>query len=349
MTDEQLDRMVRDADPYRPELLGPLDDEQAALLTEITTQPALKLVVKRRSVFRHAAAAVATAAVLAGVFVVTVVVHDRSGDDRAGPAVSNGWPTTDPAVLKAAEESPRLLIDQPGWTVTSVYGFAGPDGSLSYSNAGRQIELTWYAADQYQSYYKDRLEVSPPQPVLVDRWPANVFRYTDSDFEAMLTPRDGTFVGMRTSGTWTRAQFDELLTRVKRVNVRTWQAALPLSVVTPPKAEKAAGKILADVPLPPGFDVTTLNDLGTNDAYQFGADVTGRVGCGWIAEWKRANQAGDQPAKVRAATALRSSHHWQVLSQMQSEGDYPMIFWETADLVAAGRPPTHDAEGLGCP
>jgi hypothetical protein len=54
MTDEQLDRMVRDADPYRPELLGPLDDEQAALLTEITTQPALKLVVKRRSVFRPA-------------------------------------------------------------------------------------------------------------------------------------------------------------------------------------------------------------------------------------------------------------------------------------------------------
>jgi hypothetical protein len=52
--------------------------------------------------------------------------------------------------------------------------------------------------------------------------------------------------------------------------------------------------VLADVPLPPGFDPATAGEgLGTNDAYQFGAQVTGRVGCAWIAEWERARQVGN--------------------------------------------------------
>ncbi len=106
--------------------------------------------------------------------------------------------------------------------------------------------------------------------------------------------------------------------------------------------------MLADVPLPPGFDTVALNDIGTNDPYQFGARVTSRVGCGWIAERLRAKNAGDTAALQRAADALRGSHEWKVLHQMDEQGDWPEVFWETADQVAAGNPPAGYRLALGC-
>ena len=69
-----------------------------------------------------------------------------------------------------------------------------------------------------------------------------------------------------------------------RVDVRTWLAALPANIVTPDRAGAAAAEVLADVPLPPGFDVGSLDVRGADDPYQFGAAMTGRVGCAWIAE-----------------------------------------------------------------
>ena len=58
----------------------------------------------------------------------------------------------------------------------------------------------------------------------------------------------------------------------------------------------------------PNFDITALGDIGINDRYQFGAQLTGRIGCAWIAEWLRAKQAGDDTALRTAGDALRSSH-----------------------------------------
>jgi hypothetical protein len=36
-------------------------------------------------------------------------------------------------VLQAAEQNPRLLIDEPGWTATTVYGFAEKEGTIAWS------------------------------------------------------------------------------------------------------------------------------------------------------------------------------------------------------------------------
>jgi hypothetical protein len=184
--------------------------------------------------------------------------------------------------------------------------------------------------------------------VKVDGWQGDLFRYSASDFAVMLQPRDGSFVELRTGSAWTRSEFDRVLADVVQVDARTWLAALPAEIVTPQGVAEQAAKVLADVPLPPGFDTASLNDLGTNDAYQFGAKVTSRVGCAWIAEWLRAKKAGDDAARQRAADALRSSHKWKVLHQMKDEGAWPEVFWETADKVAAGNPPRGYGEALGC-
>lgn len=384
MTDEELDRLVRDADPYRPDVVGRLGGARRILLEEIMSVPTLEPVGQPpqtpqspqpsqptgragRRLARRLVAPVAAAAVVAGLLVVSTMAPEqpdggqeaattpgastgtaRAGTGSAGTGSAGAPVAYSPVALQAAEENPRLLIDQPGWRVTTVYGFAEKQGTISFDNGGRQLEMNWYPADQYDGYHADRLTVSRPEPVTVDSWPGDVFTYSASDFAVMLRPRDGVFVELRTGGGWTRPDFNQALTKVVRVDVPTWLAALPPEIVTPGRADAAAAEILADVPLPPNFDTAALAGLGTNDSYQFGAEVTSRVGCAWIAEWLRAKRADDDAALRRAADALRGSHNWRVLREMQDDGGWSDVFWETADKVAAGHPPKGYADGLGC-
>ncbi|PWR06816.1 hypothetical protein DKT68_21130 [Micromonospora acroterricola] len=361
MTDEHLDRMVRDADPYRPDVVQHLDGAAQNLLEEIMSAPTLESVAeppgprarRRRTLLSGLASASVAAAVLAVLFGVSVVNSDQPADREAAPVTSPTSEATAPVaysamVLKAAEESPRLLIDQPGWKAVTVYGFAEKEGTIAFRNDKRELAMNWYPAGQYDGYRQDRLHVSKPEQVKVDGWAGELFRYTASDFAVMLRPRDGSFVELRAGGAWTRGEFDRVLADVVRVDARTWLAALPAEIVTPDRVDERAAGVLADVPLPPGFDTAALGTLGTNDAYQFGARVTSRVGCGWIVEWQRAKQAGDAAAVRRAADALRGSHTWKVLHQMNDEGDWPEVFWKTADTVAAGKLPAGYREALGC-
>jgi hypothetical protein len=359
MTDEHLDRMVRDADPYRPDVIGRLDGVAQNLLEEIVSVPILEPVPEpppgpvraRRGIMSGLAAAGVAATVLIGVLAVSVLKVGQPEGQPTTPGSSSEarQPVVYSAmVLKAAEENPRLLINQPGWKATTVYGFTEKVGTIAFRNGDREVEMNWYPADQYDGYHRDRLLVSRPEPVTVDRWPGDLFRYNAGDFAVMLRPRDGSFVELRTGGAWTRSGFDRLLADVVRVDVRTWLAALPPEIVTPERVSEQAAKVLADVPLPPGFDTAALAGLGTNDAYQFGAKVTSRVGCGWITEWLRARKAGDAAAVARAADALASSHRWKVLHQMNDAGDWPEVFWEIADKVAAGTSPAGYEQALGC-
>jgi hypothetical protein len=356
MTDEQLDRMVRDADPYRPDLLGHFDDAQAALLSEITVPQNRSRMITlprlRRGTLWQVAGAAATAAVLIGVFAVSSVFggHPRSpwaAPDAPVVSIEPGTPAK--TIYEPVADSTRLVIDEPGWKATTVYGFATEGyGQVTYTKGALQLEFDWYPAAQYDSYYADRLDVSAPQSVQVDKWQSDLFRYSASDFAIMLRPRNGSFVEMRTSGTWTRAGFDDVVSHIKRIDGKTWLAGLPPEIVTPANAAKAAAKLLADVPLPPGFDVHTLNNLGIDDPYQFAADVTGKIGCGWIAEWERAKRAGDKTAVARATEAMRGSHQWKALNQIKDAGGWSQVFWEYADDVVAGKAPNGYVSGLGC-
>jgi hypothetical protein len=62
----------------------------------------------------------------------------------------------------------------------------------------------------------------------------------------------------------------------------------------------------------------------------------------------RAKEAGDEAALKRAGEALRSSHRWRVLQQMNEQGGWSEVFWRMADEVAAGNPPADHVQGLGC-
>lgn len=258
----------------------------------------------------------------------------RDGRPASNPGGSGGSAhSTSASSPKPADATSRLLIDEPGWNVTDVYQFTGEQGTISFSNAELMLEMEWTPASQYDSYRDSRLHKgSEPEKVQVAGSSGELFKPSDES-EVILQPRDGSFVTLRAKGdNWTRAVLDRVLGHVIRVDVRTWEAAMPAGVVTPDTAPEQAAKLLVGVPLPPGFDTGALRSLGTNDAYQFRAAVITQVGCGWIAEARRARQAGDNAAYQRAGEAMHSSHDWTMLKQ----GDGGEGFWETADKVAAG-------------
>lgn len=346
MTDDRL----RDADPFRPDTVGRLDGAEQTLLEEIMSTDRVSSPWRRRL-----AGAVAAAAVLVAVLAVAAVVRSRTPGSAltAKPAVTAT--ATRPATgrwsevaLMAAQRNPRLLIDEPGWVAKTVYGFAEQTGTIRFVKGDHDLEMNWYPAGTYEGYRRDRKGVSKPEAGGIEGWKGQIYTYSPGDFAIQLEPRDGFFVEMRTGGKWDRAAFDKVLTHIIQVDVETWLEALPPEIVTAGKASEAADKILADVPLPPKLDTSKVQALGANDPYQFGAQVMALVGCGWIGEWDRARKAGDQAAERRAVEALSSSHKWKVLNDMNAEGDYPEVFWEYADQVAAGQTPTGYQDGLGC-
>jgi hypothetical protein len=350
MNDERFDQKLRAADPYRPEIIGGLDGAEEHLLEQIMSVPTMR-VVETTPRKKRLLVPLAVAAAFLGLLGVLVTFRSQPASPRAviPPAASAGQAPqmTRAAWQKFAEESPLLLIDQDGWKAVDAYGFGDKHGSLGFENSGLTLDMAWFDAKFYPEYRDDRSKQSRPEPVTVDGWKGFTIRYSDNDFATMLAPRNGVFVEVRVQGA-DRATYDEILRHVKQVDVRTWLAAMPPEMVTPDEVQEAAAKVLADVPQPPGFDVASLNGLGTNDAYQFNAQVIGAVGCGWIGEWKRAKKAGDDAAVTRAQDALKSSHKWKVLNEMKAEGHYPEAFWQHADPVAAGRTPGAYERALDC-
>lgn len=345
MTEHDVDRMIRDADPARPGVH--LDGAERLLLEQIVAEPV------GEPFFRRYGGALAAAAVLAVALAVPAVPQLRAGQAPAPaapslPVVSNAPVAYAAAVQRSAEENPRLLIDQPGWTAVRLFGFGARTGDITWVRGGLELEITWYPDEAYPDYYRDRLHVSDPEKTRVAGHDAAVFRYTDQDFAVMLKPFGDTFVEYRTKSAWSRAEFDRVLADIVQVDVRTWLKALPAEVVTPAEADAAAAGVLDGVPLPPGYAGTFPESIGVNDESLFATRLIGLVGCGWTREWQRARTAGDQAAVDRAAAVLTGSHDWPVLRQLEGTSGWSRTFWQIADGFAAGRPPQYWESTLRC-
>ena len=357
MTDEELDRLVRGTDPYRPGLVTRLGGAEQTLLEEIVSGPAASRRRRWPSRLWRPAAVLSAAAAITGVLAVPALL---AAGHRAGkPAIGFSAPVATASagasteLLKPGGDKVLLLIDRPGWTFTHIGGFAGAEGGVTAAKGNLSLELSWYDARYYDSYDQDRLEVSPPQPGAVDGWDGDVFTYSDHDWELMLRPRGGVFVGIRTTGPWTRSGFDELLAATTRVDPRTWLAALPAGTVTPATAGRATAQALTGVPVPPGRTVSTLAIAGVNDPDMFADGVIRRVVCGWLGEWGRAQQAGDAAAAGRATAALSGSRSWPALKNMPTGGASPEVYFDLGDRVAGSartgdKSPAEYFAELGC-
>jgi hypothetical protein len=371
MNDQEIDRLVAQTQPPQVALVGSLDLGRGGreLLEQIMSMPttgrtapvdlesqpepdlpvlALESgrperpyarvrtsVTRRRRALIAVAAAAALAAAVAGP---TIAFHGRNEVvvlPGAQPPVTLG------------SGNPHLLIDDPAWKITYVDESAADYGETHIAQGRLQLSLNWYPAAQYEGFYKDRLGVSKPQTLNVLGHRGALFTYSPDDLAVMLPAQGKSFLEIR-GGVGDQAAFEALLGRLKVVSAKDWVAALPASVVTPAEESEVAEQMLADVPQPAGFDVSTLSSYGSNDYYQYGAAVVGQVTCAWLDQYERARAAGDEPGMAAVDQALSGSHQWAVLQRMSKEGDYPQVLWDYADQVAERQDPVGYQQGLGC-
>ena len=142
------------------------------------------------------------------------------------------------AAIRAAEASPRLLVD--GWEVTRVDEWSGGEGEMTFTRDGQTLELRW-----------------PPAPKKeMERVGEGVYRYRGGGQRLRRLRRwrerarhRGRRRGVRRSG---RA-------RPPRER-REWLEALPESAVAPRAQAATVDEMLRGVPLPPGFGARGRSD-----------------------------------------------------------------------------------------
>ncbi len=259
---------------------------------------------------------------------------------------------------------PRILVDIPGWSVVYVAYSEGStaDGEYVVSdlrfgngeavaelrmNSGARADLDALIADRVGD--ADRLAdqaIWDATAVVVDLgqgtsftaiWESNAVEY-----EFVIYDTD-------------EPTFRTLLASLTQATEEAWIATLPDTIVTDRSA--AATEFLADIPLPPGFDMTSLGEGPVEHWYQVGADVVGGVTCAWIDQWVAGKAVDDELAMRRAIDAMATSRGWGILIEMSMEGDFSNAVWEYADAIAvdgtivAGEVTTVEAtyrRALGC-
>jgi hypothetical protein len=297
----------------------------------------------------------------------------RPTTPTATPTTPTTAPSTYPAAaVRVARANPRVLVTAPGWEVRRVEGFEpeagemtfqqGPDqirrdesdGGASVVNAAPRLQVSWYPRAQYDERRLERARESDRHLVTVLGRTAQMISYSPTEHAVLLPPEGKVFLELR-GNVGDAEAFERFLTdSIEQVDIRTWLAAMPASVVTADNVDGAVRRALVGIPLPPGFDASSLDRGLALDRYQFGARVAGMVACGWIEEWERARRGGDPAAADRAALSLGTSRDWRLLREMEAEGAYPEVVREYADAIASAPPgrDTSPVEGyrgaLGC-
>ncbi len=86
-----------------------------------------------------------------------------------------------------------------------------------------------------------------------------MFRYGRStDFTTLLPPKGPNFLEIR-ADVGSEQAYRDLIAKLHAVDVNTWLDALPDSFVLPSERSAVVDEMLADIPVPPGFDREQLN------------------------------------------------------------------------------------------
>ncbi len=327
-----LDTQVRQANPWPQERVDALDLAGADhdLLERIVTTPSSRLASATMVLTnRFTRLQIGLAAVVA-VAVVAVVTPNAIDAIRGAEPVTYG--TT---VTKVADANQRLLVDLPGWAVSDVSMFTADEGEMTFTDGTDEIQVNWRPAAEYTDHLAGRLRGNTSVPYSVLGEAGTMVRYDRStDFTTILPPNDLNFLEIR-GDLGSRAAYTRVLDALTPVSSDDWLAAMPANVVVPSNIDSVAAEMMADMPLPPGFEAAeAIGDDVTGNRYQVGAEVTGAVMCAWLVRWDEGNRTGNDEMVESAVAAMQTSKDWKVLHEMNAEGDYPEVTWEIADGAA---------------
>jgi hypothetical protein len=320
--DPELDALLRAGDPVDQDtLLSVATSPAAAALHNAITRPTARASSRRRflrPVVLAAAATVATTVTLS-----VTLLRPTASESAYGAAL-----------VRFAENSPRLLVGANSWHVTRADEENASTGEMTFAAGTQWLDVVW--VDGATSKDSDKFDLTPVGSAEIDGANAYVGYYgpsgggtsEDKEFEAIWSVGDQ---ALDARGVFaTRADFLAVATTLYRVDVDTWLSALPASVVDPSSRAAVIEEMLADVPQPAGFDVDKLaTSSQVSDRYQLGAKVIGAVSCGWMHQWAH----GDPAERQEAGAAMATSHDWSILKEMQADGDYPDVVWEIADAM----------------
>jgi hypothetical protein len=280
---------------------------------------------RRRAVLLVAATACAAAAALVG-----VTLSERGG--------GTAWAA---ALVRVAETAPRLLVDAPGWSVTRADEFGVGRGEMTFAGGEQRLDVQWErGADLGAKLGEAGSGAESLGTTTVEGTEAQLYRYSGGNDFVAAWSQDG--YGLQARGIAADlATFTALVRTLHDVDVDTWLSAMPESVVRPEGRSKVVLDMLDGVPLPPGFDVASMQHVRAGtvlDRYQLGAKVASGVACAWLDRWVAARHSGDDRGVRQAVGALATSHDWRVLHDMQAEGAYPTVLWQYADAAASNAP-----------
>jgi hypothetical protein len=332
----------------RPHAAGPDPELARQVRASLLAQIAAARRPRRWGGRRLLPIAVPAAAVAGLALVVGITLSGRGGEQA--------WAA---ALVRVAEAAPRLLVDEPGWEVTRADQFSVDYGEMTLAGGDQALDVKWLPAGQFAEAVDSRVvEMDDLGTAPAAGAEARLFRYPGTNDYVAIWLRSDYMVEARGLAPDADA-FRALLASLHEVDVDAWLSAMPESVVKPESQAEVVDAMLADVPLPPGFDTTAIpTTAGVRDRYQLGAEVAGAVACAWIDRWVAARRAEDDAGTREAVDAMSTSRTWTILLEMDEEGFYPEVLWELAaametnGTIQAGRPMTVEEsyeDALGCP
>lgn len=198
-------------------------------------------------------------------------------------------------------------------------------------------------ADQYQEYLDDRMDIGEPTPATLLGGEAQTWSYSQDDHTAIAAVSEGFTPEVRGSF-MDKETYLTLVEQLIWVDQANFEAAMPEEFVTDAERETVIAEMLADVPVPEGFEASSEQ----SDRYALGAEVTGAVACHWLRQYADLYGSGDEGPKQEAVDALGTSRDWAILQEMDEQGDWPETIWEYADQIARGERPENVNAALGC-
>jgi hypothetical protein len=304
---------------------------------------------------RHAARAVGLVAAVTAVAVaaLALIPSSRRGDSGPSPAFAA-------ELVRFANASPLVLLEAPGWHVVYANEESRTYGQLEYIRgpatasgtpkgmvsrrpstfAGRSSELAWRSGPLSMWVHDRAASSSLHTTATVLGTTAQVFQYSGTHgylAVSALWAYEGRVVEFG-APVRSMAQFKAELGALRRVDPNTWLRALPPSVIKTAARAATIHRMLAGIPLPPGFRVSQIRGRALiKDRYQLGAAVTGTVACMWFADWSHARANGDRRAVDKAVAAMATAPRWPILREMESKGDWPNILIGYARAMPRGR------------
>jgi hypothetical protein len=238
-----------------------------------------------RTISRHRSVSVGFGLACIAVVAVLVVLV---GGGSVESVKDGGRPPYAAAAVKVAESNPRLLVTAPGWSIIHANSFAAEYGGLTYKDAGHpaygpeglSLTMNWAPASLYRTTLRGyRPKATVTKSIVLGRH-ATTFHYAGRPaYVTVLPPQGNVFVTLALPAD----EHETLLRSVRAVSVDRWLAAMPPEVVQPAAESAVSAQMLQEVPLPPGFDLTSLEaeaDLTTR--FELGRAVAGAVACGWL-------------------------------------------------------------------